>query len=331
MLDVVPRRASLPTCLPATRKMLTSQPRKYRDRPVGARRQRGSHCERHDARWADRGCPGRVAANDGEGAGEPHLHLAAVSSHEKQGVREPHRRGVPRLAALSCSPTCRRNPVGRLMDQIASELAFHPDLFLPLLATHGVDLGEPSLSAMIAFRDAALPFASLQATLIAILRDSPRPCTIVEARDELKASEQRGVAQGRAAPPRASAADPPRGDDDAQLRGGAAEVLHPLLDTCPKVVGDPTRARWRPRARKGAEPREPLVLGVAGRETREPRSGGRSHAGRSRAGARARQAGQRTMRFLRARAAKTASDSTHAGRGALRHSTQRTQLSTVDP
>ena len=82
------------------------------------------------------------------------------------------------------------------MDQIAGELAFYSDLFLPLLTRHQLDLKTPSLAALLKFHDAAFPFASVQATLIAALRQSPTPCVLIEAKSELKASEQRGRSQG---------------------------------------------------------------------------------------------------------------------------------------
>jgi hypothetical protein len=92
--------------------------------------------------------------------------------------------------------TTRRDPVERLMDQIAGELAFYSDLFLPLLKRHRLDLTMPSLTALVNFHDVAFPFASVQATLIAVLRHSSTPCVLIEAKKELKASEQRGRSQG---------------------------------------------------------------------------------------------------------------------------------------
>ncbi len=90
----------------------------------------------------------------------------------------------------------RRDPVERLMDQIAGELAFFSDLLLPLLKRHRVDLTATSLPALLTFREAAFPFASAQATLTAVLRQSPTPAVLIEAKSELKGSEQREQAQG---------------------------------------------------------------------------------------------------------------------------------------
>jgi len=90
----------------------------------------------------------------------------------------------------------RRDPVERLMDQIAADLAFFPDLLLPLLKRHGVNLAAASLRDLLAFRDVALPFASAQATLTAVLKHSTTPSVLIEAKSGLKGSEQREQAQG---------------------------------------------------------------------------------------------------------------------------------------
>ena len=90
----------------------------------------------------------------------------------------------------------RRDPVERLMDQIAADLAFFSDLLLPLLKRHRVDLSAASLRELLTFRDVALPFASAQATLTAVLKHSTTPAVLIEAKLGLKGSEQREKAQG---------------------------------------------------------------------------------------------------------------------------------------
>lgn len=90
----------------------------------------------------------------------------------------------------------RRDPVERLMDQIAAELAFYPKLLLPALEDHSVDVSDPTLATLQAFQNSAFKFASLHATLIAILRHSPVPAVLVEARSSLKKSEKQSLRQG---------------------------------------------------------------------------------------------------------------------------------------
>jgi hypothetical protein len=63
-----------------------------------------------------------------------------------------------------------------------------------------LDLSDPSLEALVRFRDAALGFSSLHAALIALLRQSPVPAILVEAKVCLKASEKRALAQARLFP-----------------------------------------------------------------------------------------------------------------------------------
>src|SRR6478736_3320539 len=90
----------------------------------------------------------------------------------------------------------RRDPVERLMDQIAAELAFYPKLLLPALEDFGVDLSAPKLTKLQTFQNSALNFASLHATLIAVLRHSPVPAVLIEARMSLKKSEKQALKQG---------------------------------------------------------------------------------------------------------------------------------------
>lgn len=89
----------------------------------------------------------------------------------------------------------RRDPVERLMDQIAAELAFYSGLLLPALQRSSVSLTDPSLRAMSAFQNSTCSFASLHSTLIAVLRHSPAPAVLVEARVSLKKSEKQAQRQ----------------------------------------------------------------------------------------------------------------------------------------
>ncbi|MCK6533069.1 MAG: hypothetical protein L6Q84_08865 [Polyangiaceae bacterium] len=90
----------------------------------------------------------------------------------------------------------RRDPVERLMDQLAAGLAFYPELLLPAVQAHGLDLEQPNLRALVAFQKSALDFSSLHAALIATLRHSAVPTVLVEAKVTLKSSEQRAQNQG---------------------------------------------------------------------------------------------------------------------------------------
>ncbi|MGH7281971.1 MAG: hypothetical protein ACRELY_10635, partial [Polyangiaceae bacterium] len=63
----------------------------------------------------------------------------------------------------------KREPVERLMDQIASALAFYDPLFVPPLM-HAVDLAKPRLRALAQFAETECSHASLYATLIAAVR-----------------------------------------------------------------------------------------------------------------------------------------------------------------
>lgn len=90
----------------------------------------------------------------------------------------------------------RRDPVERLMDQLAGELAFYKPLFVPALKGGGVNVADPRLSELVRFRDDSFEFASAFATFNAILQHSEVPCILVEAKTSLKATEQRQRAQG---------------------------------------------------------------------------------------------------------------------------------------
>lgn len=111
-------------------------------------------------------------------------------------IAEPQTKFVFRRTQAS-----KRDPVERLMDQIAGQLAFYPPLFLPALEMHRIDLSRPTLASIVEFRDDACPFASLQSTIAAVLRHVPVPAILVEARNELKSSERAEASGARAATP----------------------------------------------------------------------------------------------------------------------------------
>lgn len=96
----------------------------------------------------------------------------------------------------------RRDPVERLMDQIAGELGFFSDLLLPKMKDFGLDVRRPSLSQMTRFKDEELEFASLQSTFIAILRHCADPAILIEVRVGLNPSEKNRERQGESIEPK---------------------------------------------------------------------------------------------------------------------------------
>lgn len=90
----------------------------------------------------------------------------------------------------------KREPVERLMDQIAGALAFYEPLFLPSLRKADVDLARPTLRGLVEFASSESAHASLQATLTAALRYIEVPAILIEAKPGLKSSE-RSREQGR--------------------------------------------------------------------------------------------------------------------------------------
>jgi len=93
----------------------------------------------------------------------------------------------------------KREPVERLMDQIAGALAFHEPLFLPRLKAYGLLGDVPRLAELAQFASSEHPYASLQATLSAIIRYHNRPLILVEAKPALKVGQKaRGVRKLRA-------------------------------------------------------------------------------------------------------------------------------------
>jgi hypothetical protein len=91
----------------------------------------------------------------------------------------------------------KREPVERLMDQIAGALAFYEPLFLPSLRRAEIDLARPTLRSLVTFATTACSHASLQATLMAALRHIERPAILIEAKPGLKTSERTAEARRR--------------------------------------------------------------------------------------------------------------------------------------
>jgi hypothetical protein len=83
----------------------------------------------------------------------------------------------------------KREPVERLMDQIAGALAFYEPLFVPQL-TRAVDLAKPDLRALEQFAKNECSHASQFATLIAAVRQVAVPCILIEAKLGPKSSER---------------------------------------------------------------------------------------------------------------------------------------------
>jgi hypothetical protein len=82
--------------------------------------------------------------------------------------------------------TFKREPIERLMDQIAAALAFYEPLFLPALRAHGVDFDQPRLKQLREFHKARCQFASLHATLQAVLRHVKVPAILIEAKPAVR-------------------------------------------------------------------------------------------------------------------------------------------------
>jgi hypothetical protein len=86
----------------------------------------------------------------------------------------------------------KREPIERLMDQIAGTLAFDEPLFLPRFKAHGLLDGIPRLAQLAAFASQEHPYASLQATLSAAIRHHPQPLILVEAKLAAKVNQAAG-------------------------------------------------------------------------------------------------------------------------------------------
>jgi hypothetical protein len=87
----------------------------------------------------------------------------------------------------------KREPVERLMDQIAGALAFYEPLFLPSLMASGVDLARPRLQMLVDFCGESCGHASLLAAMTAAMRHLQIPALLVEAKPALKSSERVSV------------------------------------------------------------------------------------------------------------------------------------------
>jgi hypothetical protein len=84
----------------------------------------------------------------------------------------------------------KREPIERLMDQIAGALAFHEPLFLPRAKAYGLLARVPRLAELTEFASSEHPYASLQATLSAVIRHHSRPLILVEAKIALKVGQE---------------------------------------------------------------------------------------------------------------------------------------------
>jgi len=84
----------------------------------------------------------------------------------------------------------KREPVERLMDQIAGALAFYEPLFAPSLRKAKIDLARPTLRGLADFASNTCSHASLQATLTAALRFIDVPAIMIEAKPGLKTAER---------------------------------------------------------------------------------------------------------------------------------------------
>ena len=88
-------------------------------------------------------------------------------------------------------PEEQKDPEEALMDVIAGEIGFCPEVVRP----HAI--GEISFEGIADLREQLCPDASQQASLIGLVKSWPAPCVLVEARPGLKAHERRSLAQGR--------------------------------------------------------------------------------------------------------------------------------------
>jgi hypothetical protein len=87
----------------------------------------------------------------------------------------------------------KREPVERLMDQIAGALAFYEPLFVPQLVEHRLLERVPRLAELASFAQSEHPYASLQATIGAAIKHHRVPLVLVEAKLALKSGEKQGA------------------------------------------------------------------------------------------------------------------------------------------
>ncbi len=85
----------------------------------------------------------------------------------------------------------RKHPEEVLVDKIAGVLAFHPDLFEPVLASEIDAAGGLTFAVVEHVRAKIAPDASRESTLYACLRSCPEPVCFVKAQLGFKLAEQR--------------------------------------------------------------------------------------------------------------------------------------------
>lgn len=85
----------------------------------------------------------------------------------------------------------RKHPEEVLVDKIAGELAFHPDLFGPVFQTELEAAGRLTFEVVEEVRAKIAPDASRESTLYACLRSCPEPLFFLKARLLYKNSEKR--------------------------------------------------------------------------------------------------------------------------------------------
>jgi hypothetical protein len=96
--------------------------------------------------------------------------------------------------------TIEKDPVERLTDTIAADLAFYPSLFHPVLEEEYRRAGRLSFRVVEEVRRRFNPDASFDSTLRACVNKAPSPLILLEAAPALKKDEQRLVDAGMAAP-----------------------------------------------------------------------------------------------------------------------------------
>jgi hypothetical protein len=96
--------------------------------------------------------------------------------------------------------TIEKDPVERLTDTIAADLAFYPTLFHPVLKEEYRRGGRLSFRVVEEVRRRFNPDASFDSTLRACVNKAPSPLILLEAAPMLRKDEQRLVDAGMAAP-----------------------------------------------------------------------------------------------------------------------------------
>ena len=84
----------------------------------------------------------------------------------------------------------RKHPEEILVDKIAGELAFYPPFFAPILVDEIGDNSNLTFAAIDRIRQRIAPDASWHSTLVAAVRNSPRPVYAIRAQLGLKKSEE---------------------------------------------------------------------------------------------------------------------------------------------